>query len=70
MLVTRINVVSSGGLAFKHLALGAKGHRFDPSKRSKLFSQDRGWMTTLNGAAVSTELIKIRGGGVKSHLRT
>ena len=29
--------VSSCGLAVKHPALGAKGHRFDPSKRSKLF---------------------------------
>jgi len=27
----------SSRLAVKHPALGAKGHRFDPSKRSKLF---------------------------------
>ncbi|KAK2138514.1 hypothetical protein LSH36_2887g00000 [Paralvinella palmiformis] len=30
-------LVSSGGRAVNHRALGAKGHRFDPSKRSKLF---------------------------------
>ena len=29
--------VSSGGLAVKELTLGAKGHRFDTSKRLKLF---------------------------------
>ena len=30
-------IVSSGGLAVKHPVLCAKGHRFEPSKRSKLF---------------------------------
>ena len=30
-------VVSSGGLAVKHPAFGANGHRFEPRKRSKLF---------------------------------
>ena len=30
-------VVSSGGLAVKHPALGANGRRFEPRKRSKLF---------------------------------
>ena len=29
--------VSSGGLAAKHPALGANGHRFEPRKKSKLF---------------------------------
>ena len=56
--------VSFGGLAVKHPALGAKGYRFDPSKRSKLFkrllSQISGWLTTLNGAPVYTELLKIK----------
>ena len=33
------SVVSFGGLAVKHLALGVKGHRFDPSNRSKLFQR-------------------------------
>ena len=31
--------VSSGGLAVKHSALGANGHRFDPNTRSKLFQR-------------------------------
>jgi hypothetical protein len=30
---------SSGGLAAKHLALGAKGHKFDPIVSSKIFSE-------------------------------
>jgi len=34
-----IKPVSFGGLAVKHLALGAKGHRFNPSKRAKTFSE-------------------------------
>jgi len=61
-IIIIINGVSSGDLAVKHLALGANCHRFDLSKRSKLFqrlilgSQHRGWLTTLNGAVVYTEL--------------
>ena len=61
--------MSSGGLAVKHPALGAKGHRFDPSKRSKPFQRLISRLTTLNGAAVSTELFKIKG-DVKNPLRT
>ena len=38
--VRTYNSVSSGGLVFKHPALGANGRRFEPRKRSKLF-QDR-----------------------------
>ena len=38
--------VSSGGLVVKHPALGAKGHRFDPSKRSKLFQRLISRLTT------------------------
>ena len=60
--------MSSGGLAVKHPALGANGHRFKPSKRSKpfqgLFSRLTtlvGWWTTLKGADVSIELLKIKG---------
>ena len=30
-------LVSSGGITVKHLALGAKCHGFNPSKKSKLF---------------------------------
>jgi len=59
--------MSSGGLAVKHPALGANGHRFYPRKRST-FPQINssahnivGLLTTLNGAAVSTELLKIKG---------
>jgi len=39
-------VVSSGALVVKHLALGAKDHRFDPSKRSKLFQRLISRLTT------------------------
>jgi len=59
--------VNSGGLATKHPALGAKGHRFDPSKRSKLFQRLISRLTTsrvadhVEWAAVSTELLKIKG---------
>ena len=60
--------MSSGGLAVKHSVLGAKGHRFDPSKVSKLFQRLISQLTTssvteltmLNGAAVSTELLKTK----------
>jgi len=31
--------VSSGGLAVKHLALGANGHKFDPSKEVEPFPE-------------------------------
>ena len=31
--------VSSGDLAVKHSALGAKGHRFDPSKEVETFPE-------------------------------
>ena len=68
--------MSSGGLAVKHPTLDAKSHRFDSSKRSKLFQKlisrfttSFRWMTTLNGAAVSTELLKIKG-DIKDLLRT
>jgi len=49
--------LSSGGLAVK--TPGAKGYG----------SQHRGWMITLNGAAISTELLKIKG-HVKDPLKT
>ena len=58
--------MSAGGLAAKHTALGANGHRFESRKRSKLFQRlisrlTTSWVeTTLNGAAVSTELFKIK----------
>ena len=39
-------IVSSGGLAVEHLALGAKGHRFDPNMRSKLFQRIISQLTT------------------------
>ena len=39
-------VVSSGGLAVKHSALGANGHQFEPSKRSKLFQRLISRLTT------------------------
>ena len=32
-------LVSSGGLAVEHPALSAKGDRFDPRKKSKLFQR-------------------------------
>ena len=32
-----MSMVSSGGLAVKHPALGANGHRFEPRKGWKLF---------------------------------
>jgi len=38
--------VRSGGLAVKHPALGAKGHRFDPRKRSKPFQRLISRLTT------------------------
>jgi len=38
--------VISGGLAFKHPTLGAKDHRFDPSKRSKFFQRLISRLTT------------------------
>jgi len=41
--------VSSGGLAVKHPALGAKGHRFDPGKRLKLFQRLISRLTTSWG---------------------
>jgi len=39
-------LVSFGCQAVKHPALGAEGHRFDPSKRSKLFQGLISWLTT------------------------
>ncbi|KAK2162521.1 hypothetical protein LSH36_97g07081 [Paralvinella palmiformis] len=36
-MILGVLLVSSGGLTVRHLAFGAKDHRFDPSKRSKLF---------------------------------
>ena len=65
---------SSSGLAVKHPALGTKGHRFDPSQRSKLFQRLISRLTTswvddhVKGAAVSTGLLKIKG-DVKDPLR-
>ena len=59
--------VRSGGLAVKHPAFGANADRFEPvrcrnlSRDQFLGSQHRGWLTTLNGAAVPTELLKIKG---------
>ena len=47
------SLLSSGGLALKHLVFCAKG------LISRLTTS--WWLTTLNGAAVSTELIKIKG---------
>jgi len=38
--------VSSSGLAVKHPAPGAKYHRFDPSKRLKLFQRLISGLTT------------------------
>ena len=38
--------VSSGDQAVKHQALGAKGHRFDPSKRWKNFLRLVSHLTT------------------------
>ena len=69
-----LRIVSSGGLAVKYPALGANGRRLVPSKRSKLFQilisrLKTSWVPdTLNGAAVSTELLKIKG-DVKDPLR-
>jgi len=67
--------VSSGSLAVRHPTLGAKGHKFNPpaigrnlSRDYFLGSQHFGWLTMLNGAAVSTELLKIKG-DVKDSLR-
>jgi len=38
MQTDRMNsVVNSGGLAVKYPALGTNGHRFEPSKRSKVY---------------------------------
>jgi len=42
--------VSSSGLAAKHIALYAKGHRFNPIKRPKLFQGLISWLTTLSVA--------------------
>ena len=58
-------LVSSSGLAVKHPALGANGHRFDPSNEVETFQRlisrlTTSWVvTTLNGAAFSTDLIKM-----------
>ena len=43
--INALTKVSSGGLA--PVALGVKGHRFDPSKRSKLFQGLISQLTTL-----------------------
>jgi len=40
-------LVTSGGLAVKHSALGANDHRFDSSKRLKLIQGLNSWLTTL-----------------------
>jgi len=40
------SIVSSGGLVVKHTALGAMGHWFDPSKRSKPFQRLISRLTT------------------------
>ena len=42
----RIWIMSSGGLAVKHPALGANGHRFEPRKRSKPFQRLISRLTT------------------------
>ena len=39
-------IVSSSGLVVKHPALGVKGHRFKPSKRSKPFQGLISWLIT------------------------
>ena len=70
-----IHLMSSGGLAVvRHLIFGAKGHWFDPSKRSKHFQRfisrlTTSWVTghVKSREAVSTELIK--NGDVKDPLR-
>ena len=41
-------------------SIPARGRTF--SRYHFLGSQHRGWLTTLNGTAVSTELLKIKGG--------
>ena len=70
-----LSLVSSGGLAVEHPALGDNGHRFEPRKRLKLFQGlisrlTTSWvLTTLNSAALSTELLKIKW-GVKNPVRT
>jgi len=38
--------MSSGALAVNYPAIGAKGHRFDPSKRLKLFQRLISQLTT------------------------
>ena len=47
----------------KHLGLSAKGHRFVLSIEVKTFLEIKhhAWLNTLNSAAVSTELLKIKG---------
>ena len=67
---------SSGGLAAKHPALGAKGHRFDPSKMSKLFQRLISRLTTswvadhVKWRRRLHWIIKIKKGNVKDPLRT
>jgi len=57
--------VSSGDLAVKQPVptvtgwIPARGRNF--SRDYFLGSQHRGWLTTLNSAAVSTELLKMKG---------
>jgi len=66
--------VSSGGLAVKHPALGGNGHRFDPSKRSKLFQRLISRLTTswvadhVKWHCRLHLIIKIKG-GIKDPLR-
>jgi len=44
--VTTSYSVSSGGLTVNHPALGVNGHRYEPSKRSKLFQRLISQLTT------------------------
>ena len=61
--------MSSGGLSVKHPAIGAKSHKFDPSKRSKLFQRligkDPRMLLVIKAARKSTSST----GGVKKTLR-
>jgi len=53
------SLVSSGGLAVKHLALGASGHRCEPCKRSKLFQSLISRLTSSFGKKWKTNMTNI-----------
>jgi len=69
--------VSSGGLAVKQApGIWCQGSQVRSQQEVETFSEinflgslHRGWLTTLNGAAVSTEILKIKG-DVKDPPRT